>query len=109
MIDSTMARDRESFLILKNLMAIFVKQTPKLFQQIRKAIEADNTELILRSTEVLRTGCDHLGWDEIVSICDEIHQVSQKGNLNHCEVSMLLDKVEHIYEELTERNQVWKA
>jgi HPt (histidine-containing phosphotransfer) domain-containing protein len=103
MIDSTAllnlitVQDSESFLLVKDLENIFIKQTPKLIQNMYKGIEAEDSDLIKRAAHTLKTSCCYLGLVDMVELCHQIQMSAEKGQSGHFEVSLLVQKLERAY------------
>lgn len=111
MIDSTAllslitVQDQESFVLLKDLENIFSKQTPKLFQQMHRGIEAEDSEVISRAAHTLKTSCRYLGLTEMVELCEEIETNASRGIAAHFTISMLIQKLENaFFDGVTELN-----
>lgn len=94
-------RDQESFALVRDLERIFLTQTPKLFQQMRKGIELEKTELISRAAHTLKTSCNYLGITEMSDICSLIETHAGNGELSFLDISALLQKLERAYCEST--------
>lgn len=109
MIDSTAVmglitiEDREPFALVKDLESIFINQAPELFQQMRKGIEAEDSDLIVRSALTLSASCSYLGIVDMVTICSQIKAAAARGPAGHFEVSMLLKQLESTYYEDAEQ------
>lgn len=94
-IDNLRELDTEESNFLSELIDIYLTESKKLFDKIKKGISSNDKEMVSNNSHTLKGSSSNIGAMELSRLCAEIEKKARKGDLDG--VKLLLPEMEECY------------